>query len=95
MMFGRKSYEPRMDLSEEDVAAYFKKNDDVNLSVPLAIVRQVREENVYSLGHNTKMKPEELAVCQGVLRGLARFEEIYLTAVSRREKLVRSAGRAD
>ena len=93
--FWRKSgFEPRMDLSDEDVASYFRKNDDVNLSVPLAIIRQVREETVYSLGHNAKnMKHEDLACVQGVLRGLARFESLYLAAIASRDRLVASAGK--
>lgn len=94
LKFWKKSgFEPRMDLSDDDVAAYFRKNDDVNLSVPLAIVRQVREENVYSLGHNTDMKTDDLACVQGVLRGLARFEALYVAAIARREHLVTSAGK--
>ena len=93
--FWRKSgFEPRMDLSDEDVASYFRKNDDVNLSIPLAIIRQVREETVYSLGHNARnMKHEDLACVQGVLRGLARFESLYLTAIARRDRLVAAAGK--
>lgn len=79
-----------LDLAPAEIEAYFRKNDDVNLSVPLAIVRQVREEVVYKMGHQ-KLGADDMVAASGMLRALARFEELYYWGMKQRDKY-RTAG---
>jgi len=75
-------------LTENQVRAYFDKNSDIDLSVPLAIARQVREEVTWTLSRGKrKMAADELAMMRGMLAGIARFEDLYCAALERRGRL--------
>lgn len=75
-------------LTENQVRAYFDKNSDTDLSVPLAIARQVREEVTWTLSRGKrKMAGDELATMRGMLAGIARFEDLYCAALERRGRL--------
>lgn len=79
--------EPTLDdmvdgITEEQVRRYFEKNTDTDLSVPLAVARQVREEVTWSLARSKKkMGADELATMRGMLAGIAKFEDLYCAAL--------------
>ena len=79
--------EPTLDemvdgITEEQVRRYFEKNTDMDLSVPLAVARQVREEVTWSLARSKKkMGADELATMRGMLAGIAKFEDLYCAAL--------------
>ena len=85
--------EPTLDdivdgITEEQVRRYFEKNNDVDLSVPLAIARQIREEITWSLARSKKkMGADELATLRGMLAGVAKFEDLYCAALRQQGRL--------
>lgn len=85
--------EPTMDdiidgLTEEQVKRYFEKNADIDLSVPLAIARQVREEVTWSLARGKKkLAADDLAMMRGMLAGIAKFEDLYCAALRQQGRL--------
>ena len=85
--------EPTMDdiidgLTEEQVKRYFEKNADIDLSVPLAIARQVREEITWNLSRSKKkLAADDLATMRGMLAGIAKFEDLYCAALRQQGRL--------
>ena len=85
--------EPTLDdmvdgITEEQVRRYFEKNTDMDLSVPLAVARQVREEVTWSLARSKKkMGADELATMRGMLAGIAKFEDLYCAAMRQQGRL--------
>jgi hypothetical protein len=85
--------EPTMDdiidgLTEEQVKRYFEKNADIDLSVPLAIARQVREEITWDLSRSKKkLAADDLATMRGMLAGIAKFEDLYCAALRQQGRL--------
>ena len=85
--------EPTLDdmvdgLTEEQVRRYFEKNTDMDLSVPLAVARQVREKVTWSLARSKKkLTGEDLATMRGMLAGIARFEDLYCAAMRQQGRL--------
>ena len=85
--------EPTMDdiidgLTEEQVKRYFEKNADIDLSVPLAIARQVREEITWNLSRSKKkLSADDLAMMRGMLAGIAKFEDLYCAALRQQGRL--------
>lgn len=85
--------EPTLDemvdgITEEQVRRYFEKNTDMDLSVPLAVARQVREGVTWSLGRSKKkMGADELATMRGMLAGIAKFEDLYCAAMRQQGRL--------
>ena len=85
--------EPTLDemvdgITEEQVRRYFEKNTDMDLSVPLAVARQVREEVTWSLARSKKkMGADELATMRGMLAGIAKFEDLYCAALRQQGRL--------
>lgn len=85
--------EPTLDemvdgITEEQVCRYFEKNTDMDLSVPLAVARQVREEVTWSLARSKKkMGADELATMRGMLAGIAKFEDLYCAAMRQQGRL--------
>ena len=84
--------EPTMDdiidgLTEEQVKRYFEKNADIDLSVPLAIARQVREEITWKLSRGKNLSADDLACMQGMLAGIAKFEDLYCAALRQQGRL--------
>ena len=85
--------EPTLDemvdgITEEQVRRYFEKNTDMDLSVPLAVARQVREEVTWSLARSKKkMGADELATMRGMLAGIAKFEDLYCAAMRQQRRL--------
>lgn len=85
--------EPTLDemvdgITEEQVRRYFEKNTDMDLSVPLAVARQVREEVTWSLARSKKkMDADELATLRGMLAGIAKFEDLYCAALRQQGRL--------
>ena len=85
--------EPTMDdiidgLTEEQVKRYFEKNADIDLSVPLAIARQVREEITWNLSRSKKkLAADDLAMMRGMLAGIAKFEDPYCAALRQQGRL--------
>ncbi len=85
--------EPTLDdivdgISEEQVRRYFEKNNDVDLSVPLAIARQVREEITWNLSRSKKkLAADDLATMRGMLAGIAKFEDLYCAALRQQGRL--------
>ena len=85
--------EPTLDdmvdgITEEQVRRYFEKNTDMDLSVPLAVARQVREEVTWSLARSKKkMGADELATMRGMLAGIAKFEDLYCAAMRKQGRL--------
>ena len=77
-------------LTEEQVKAYFEKNADIDLAVPLAIARQVREEVTWKLARGKNISADDLSCMQGMLAGIARFEDLYCAALEHRERLARA-----
>lgn len=77
-------------LTEEQVKAYFEKNADIDLSVPLGVARQVREEVTWTMARGKGISADDLARMQGMLAGVARFEDLYLAALEHRERLARA-----
>ena len=79
--------EPTLDemvdgITEEQVRRYFEKNTDMDLSVPLAVARQVREEVTWDLARSKKkLTGEDLATMRGMLKGIAKFEDLYCAAM--------------
>ena len=76
-------------LTEAQVKAYFEKNADIDLSVPLAVARQVREEVTWKLARGKNISADDLSCMQGMLAGIARFEDLYCAALEHRERLAR------
>ena len=85
--------EPTLDdmvdgITEEQVRRYFETNTDMDLSVPLAVARQVREEVTWSLARSKKkMGADELATMRGMLAGIAKFEDLYCAAMRQQGRL--------
>lgn len=85
--------EPTLDemvdgITEEQVRRYFEKNTDMDLSVPLAVARQVREEVTWRLARSKKkMGADELATMRGMLAGIAKFEDLYCAAMRQQGRL--------
>ena len=85
--------EPTLDdmvdgITEEQVRRYFEKNADMDLSVPLAVARQVREEVTWSLARSKKkLTGEDLATMRGMLAGIAKFEDLYCAALRQQGRL--------
>ena len=85
--------EPTLDdmvdgITEEQVRRYFEKNTDMDLSVPLAVARQVREEVTWSLARSKKkLTGEDLATMRGMLAGIAKFEDLYCAALRQQGRL--------
>ena len=85
--------EPTLDdmvdgITEEQVRRYFEKNTDMDLSVPLAVARQVREEVTWSRARSKKkMGADELATMRGMLAGIAKFEDLYCAAMRQQGRL--------
>ncbi len=85
--------EPTLDdiidgLTEEQVKRYFEKNADIDLSVPLAIARQVREEITWNLSRSKKkLAADDLATMRGMLAGIAKFEDLYCAALRQQGRL--------
>lgn len=85
--------EPTLDdmvdgITEEQVRRYFEKNTDMDLSVPLAVARQVREEVTWSLARSKKkLTGEDLATMRGMLAGIAKFEDLYCAAMRQQGRL--------
>jgi len=77
-------------LTEEQVKAYFEKNADIDLSVPLGVARQVREEVTWKMARGNGITADGLARMQGMLAGIARFEDLYCAALEHRERLARA-----
>ncbi len=90
---GEAEGEPELDdmvdgITEEQVRRYFEKNTDMDLSVPLAVARQVREEVTWSLARSKKkMGADELATMRGMLAGIAKFEDLYCAAMRQQGRL--------
>jgi len=80
-------------LTEEQVKAYFEKNADIDLSVPLAIARQVREEVTWNMARGKGITADGLARMQGMLAGIARFEDLYYAALEHKERFARARSR--
>ena len=87
------SAEPTLDeivdgITEEQVNRYFEKNADIDLSVPLAIARQVREEITWNLSRSKKkLAADDLATMRGMLAGIAKFEDLYCAALRQQGRL--------
>ena len=87
------SAEPTLDeivdgITEEQVNRYFEKNADIDLSVPLAIARQVREEITWNLSRSKKkLAADDLAMMRGMLAGIAKFEDLYCAALRQQGRL--------
>ena len=84
--------EPTLDemvsgITEEQVKRYFEKNADIDLSVPLAVARQVREEITWKLARGKALSADDLACMQGMLAGIARFEDLYCAALRMQDRL--------
>ena len=85
--------EPTLDdmvdgITEEQVRRYFEKNTDMDLSVPLAVARQVREEVTWDLARSKKkLTGEDLATMRGMLAGIAKFEDLYCAAMRQQGRL--------
>ena len=84
--------EPTLDdmvdgITEEQVRRYFEKNTDMDLSVPLAVARQVREEIMWKLARGKALSADDLACMQGMLAGIARFEDLYCAAMRQQGRL--------
>ena len=85
--------EPTLDdmvdgITEEQVRRYFEKNTDMDLSVPLAVARQVREKVTWSLARSKKkLTGEDLATMRGELAGIAKFEDLYCAAMRQQGRL--------
>ena len=85
--------EPTLDdmvdgITEEQVRRYFEKNADMDLSVPLAIARQVREEITWNLSRSKKkLSADDLATMRGMLAGIAKFEDLYCAALRQQGRL--------
>ena len=84
--------EPTLDemvdgITEEQVRRYFEKNTDMDLSVPLAVARQVREEITWKLARGKALSADDLACMQGMLAGIARFEDLYCAAMRQQGRL--------
>lgn len=85
--------EPTLDdmvdgITEEQVRRYFEKNTDMDLSVPLAVARQVREKVTWSLARSKKkLTGEDLATMRGMLAGIAKFEDLYCAALRQQGRL--------
>ena len=85
--------EPTLDemvdgITEEQVRRYFEKNTDMDLSVPLAVARQVREEVTWGLARSKKkLTGEDLATMRGMLAGIAKFEDLYCAAMRQQGRL--------
>lgn len=85
--------EPTLDdmvdgITEEQVRRYFEKNTDMDLSVPLAVARQVREGVTWSLARSKKkLTGEDLATMRGMLAGIAKFEDLYCAAMRQQGRL--------
>ena len=84
--------EPTLDdmvegITEEQVRRYFEKNTDIDLSVPLAVARQVREEVTWKLARGKALSADDLACMQGMLAGIARFEDLYCAAMRQQGRL--------
>jgi len=85
--------EPTLDdmvdgITEEQVRRYFEKNTDMDLSVPLAVARQVREEVTWGLARSKKkLTGEDLATMRGMLAGIAKFEDLYCAALRQQGRL--------
>lgn len=75
-------------ITEEQVRRYFEKNTDMDLSVPLAVARQVREEVTWGLARSKKkLTGEDLATMRGMLAGIAKFEDLYCAALRMQGRL--------
>ena len=85
--------EPTLDemvdgITEEQVRRYFEKNTDMDLSVPLAVARQVREEVTWGLSRSKKkLAADDLAMMRGMLAGIAKFEDLYCAALRQQGRL--------
>lgn len=84
--------EPTLDemvdgITEEQVRRYFEKNTDMDLSVPLAIARQIREEITWKLARGKALSGDDLACMQGMLAGIAKFEDYYCAAMRKQDRL--------
>ena len=85
--------EPTLDdmgdgITEEQGRRDFEKNTDMDLSVPLAVARQVREEITWSLSRSKKkLAADDLAMMRGMLAGIAKFEDLYCAALRQQGRL--------
>ena len=73
--------EMTVEISQEQLREYFNKNDEVDRSVPVAIIRQMKDNVVERMAAAESAEGMDLARMQGELIALARFGKLYAEAM--------------
>lgn len=61
----------RLGISDEDVAAYYRKNDAVDSNVPLQVAQRLLDAAANEFVASASANPLDLARAQGVMQGIA------------------------
>ena len=61
----------RLGISDEDVAAYYRKNDAVDANVPLQVAQRLLDDAANEFVSSASANAIDLARAQGVMQGIA------------------------